>query len=182
MLCSFIVYSVSLSLLSFPLPTYDANLCSTCCRHSIHASLIYALRQKTKNETKQNKAALNSLQLRLVATVVSEVLASPLPPMLGMLKPSRSGGAAAAAGAGMDTSTSTSGGRRGPSSDGGGIPEGMGADGGVGPAASAVGGGAQGRGWRGMGMGRGAFPAPTVASSWASQRQADWETLEVGNF
>ena len=109
----------------------------------------------------RKKATLNSLQLRLVATVVSEVLASPLPP-LGMLKPQ---------GQSADASF--------PSRHGW-TPEGttaaMGAAAGR-TADASNSSAATGRAWQGMEMGM--SPIPTVTSSWASKRHADWETLEV---
>lgn len=50
-------------------------------------------------------------------------------------------------------------------------------------AAAAAAARAQGRNWRGTAMGDAfAAAAPTVASSWASQRRADWETQEVGGY
>ncbi|CAB1112063.1 unnamed protein product [Ectocarpus sp. CCAP 1310/34] len=112
------------------------------------------------------QAALNSLQLRLVATVVSEVLASPLPPVvLAMLKATRSS-------AGATGNTDWGSGRRSSAADGGGVAEGM-EDDPVAPGSS------HGRNWRGMGARAFMRPPTTVASSWATQRQADWETLEM---
>ncbi|CAM9463532.1 unnamed protein product, partial [Laminaria digitata] len=105
------------------------------------------------------KAILNSLQLRLVATVVSEVLASPLPP-LGMLKPQ---------GRSADAAFS---GRQGWTNEGAG---GTGAAAGR-TADTSASSAAAGRAWQGMEMGM--SPTPTVTSSWASKRHADWETLE----
>lgn len=115
------------------------------------------------NYYEKKKAALNSLQLRLVATVVSEVLASPLPPVvLAMLKAARS----------SDGNPDGGGGRRSSAADDGGVAEGM-EDDPVAPGSS------HGRNWRGMGARAFMRPPPTVAKSWATQRQADWETLEV---
>ncbi|CBJ27738.1 conserved unknown protein [Ectocarpus siliculosus] len=111
------------------------------------------------------QAALNSLQLRLVATVVSEVLASPLPPVvLAMLKAT---GSSTGATGNQDWGS----GRRSSAADGGGVAEGM-EDDPVAPGSS------HGRNWRGMRARAFMRPPPTVASSWATQRQADWETLE----
>lgn len=62
--------------------------------------------------------------------------------------------------------------RRSSAADGGGVTEGM-EDDPVAPGSS------HGRNWRGMGARAFMRPPPTVASSWATQRQADWETLEV---
>ncbi|CAM9632242.1 unnamed protein product, partial [Ectocarpus sp. 12 AP-2014] len=115
------------------------------------------------------QAALNSLQLRLVATVVSEVLASPLPPVvLAMLKATRSS-------TGATGNPDWGSGRRSSAADGGGVAEGM-EDDPVAPGSS------HGRNWRGMGARAFMRPPPTVASSWATQRQADWETLELGRL
>ncbi|CAM9909403.1 unnamed protein product, partial [Ectocarpus sp. 6 AP-2014] len=115
------------------------------------------------------QAALNSLQLRLVATVVSEVLASPLPPVvLAMLKAT---GSSTGATGNQDWGS----GRRNSAADGGGVAEGM-EDDSVAPGSS------HGRNWRGMGARAFMRPPPTVASSWATQRQADWETLELGRL
>lgn len=106
----------------------------------------------------QLQAVLNSLQLRLVATVAAEVLASPLP-MLRMLKNTR-GSVGAVPGQRTPNHSSAA------------------ADmGGIGPAAAAMAMATEGGGWGGMGMGM--SPAPTVATAWASKRQADWETLQV---
>ncbi|CAM9868079.1 unnamed protein product [Ectocarpus sp. 13 AM-2016] len=62
-------------------------------------------------------------------------------------------------------------GRRSSAADGGGVAEGM-EDDPVAPGSS------HRRNSRGMGARVFMRPPPTVASSWATQRQADWETLE----
>ncbi|CAN0149398.1 unnamed protein product, partial [Scytosiphon promiscuus] len=132
------------------------------------------------------QTALNSLQLRLVATVISEVLASPLPPSLGMLKRSSfSGGGGDRAGApGTSANPPSSGARRGSATkDSSGVSErGIGAALVGRDAAAAAAARAQGGNWRAMAMGEAFAAAPTVASSWASQRRADWETQEVRGF
>lgn len=113
------------------------------------------------------KADITSLQLRLVATVASEVLASPLP-TLNMLKKTRgSVGRPSASG----STRRDSGYADGASSGVGGVAA---------AAATAAAASAAARGvWGGMGAGMGAYEAPTVTNAWASKRQADWKTLEV---
>lgn len=107
------------------------------------------------------QAAINSLQLKLIATVASEVLVSPLP-VLRMLKNSRGSVGAPGIPSKRDSTSEN--------------PAAMGL-GGVGAAAAAAAAAGDGR-W--MGMGIGSPPPPTVTRAWAAKRRADWETLEVG--
>lgn len=104
--------------------------------------------------TNLHKAALNSLQLRLIATVASEVLASPLP-NLAIPKAPRGSFGSVPSRKGLATEDTAWGQEE------------------IGPTAM--------RGMPPWRVGMSASPSPTVSEAWASKRHADWETLEVLN-